>query len=260
MTRTLPGLQIGGFSLASDPAVVVLSGGQDSVTCLGLAIARKHPAIYAISFRYGQKHATELAQAELVAALYGIPFKLVDLSFFGAMVTSELTKADGNTMQPHAYKPGLPASFVPNRNALFLTLAHAYAQEVGATTIYTGVCQTDYSGYPDCRAEFIDALSFALNVGYETGIQIVTPMMHLTKGETFALADTVGFLDVVVEHSHTCYNGDRSICHAWGYGCGKCPACDLRAKGFDDFKAATNGEPHSGEMADMVEAIKHHNV
>lgn len=229
----LPGMPV---DKASDPAVVVLSGGQDSMTCLALALA-KHEKVFAVSFLYGQKHRTELRQAALVADRYNVPHSLLDLSFFGNMVTSELTHDGGDTTQPHAYKAGLPASFVPNRNALFLTLAHAQAQEMGAGYIYTGVCQTDYSGYPDCRAEFIDALESALNIGYQTSIKIITPMMHLNKAETFALANSLGVLDEIIEDSHTCYNGDRSARHEWGYGCGKCPACVIRERGYNEFKA-----------------------
>lgn len=228
-----------------DPAVVVLSGGQDSVTCLGVAMAR-HEKVVAVSFRYGQKHATELAQAALICERHGVEHIVVALDFLGALVTSALTTPDGDTTQPHAYKPGLPASFVPNRNALFLTVAHAVAQEYKAGHIYTGVCQTDYSGYPDCREGFIVALEEALNTGYETGIRIVTPIMHLTKAETFALADELGILDEVIEDSHTCYNGDREHRHAWGYGCGKCPACVVRERGYGEYLAAVNGEPAPG--------------
>lgn len=221
---------------ASDPAVVVLSGGQDSMTCLHLAMAR-HDRVYAVSFLYGQKHRTELLQAAKIADRYGIAHSILDLSFFGNMVTSELTHDGGDTTKPHAYKENLPASFVPNRNALFLTLAHAQAQEMGAKYIYTGVCQTDYSGYPDCREEFILALQSALNVGYQTAIQIVTPMMHIDKAATFEMAHRLGCLEEIIQESHTCYNGDRTIEHEWGYGCGKCPACVIRERGYLKFVA-----------------------
>jgi 7-cyano-7-deazaguanine synthase len=220
---------------APNPAVVVLSGGQDSVTCLGVAMAN-HETVRAVTYLYGQKHAVELIQAELIAKRFDIPLRVVDLRFFRDLVTSALT-SNGDTTKPHAYKPGLPASFVPNRNALFLTIAHALAQEWGADTIYTGVCQTDYSGYPDCRNDFIVSLEVALNIGYQTAIKIITPMMYLTKAETFALAESVGILDTVLEDSHTCYNGVRDIRHEWGYGCGECPSCKLRAKGWAEYRA-----------------------
>jgi 7-cyano-7-deazaguanine synthase len=219
---------------ASDPAVVVLSGGQDSMTCLALAQSR-HDEVIAVSYLYGQKHRTELAQATLVADRLNVPHIVLDLSFFGNLVTSALVDDAGDTTKPHAYKPGLPASFVPNRNALFLTIAHALAQESEAKYIYTGVCETDYSGYPDCRAVFITALQDTLNIGYQTSIEIITPMMHIDKAATFALAEDLGVLDMILEDSHTCYNGDRTIRHAWGYGCGKCPACTIREAGWNKF-------------------------
>ena len=125
---------------------------------------------------------------------------------------------------------------MPARNAVFLALAHGLAQEWKCHTIYTGVCQTDYSGYPDCRRAFITAMEGALNEGYTTTIEIATPLMYLTKAETFAFAKRVGILDTVIEHSHTCYEGDRSVKFDWGYGCGECPACKLRAKGFQEYK------------------------
>lgn len=241
---------------ASDPAVVVLSGGQDSITCLALAMAR-HEKVYAVSFLYGQKHRTELIQAAKVADRYNIPHSLIDLSFFGMMVTSELTHDGGDTTQPHAYKPGLPASFVPNRNALFLTLAHAQAQEMRAKYIYTGVCQTDYSGYPDCRQTFITMLEHALNIGYESDIRILTPMMDIDKAATFEMADRLGCLETILEDSHTCYNGDRTVRHAWGYGCGKCPACVIRANGYTKFlseRARSKPSPRTSDMIDLANA------
>jgi 7-cyano-7-deazaguanine synthase len=215
-------------------ALVVLSGGQDSVTCLGYAL-KYCKKVSAISFLYGQRHAIELQCARQLCEKYNVDQKVVALDFLPDLVTSALT-GDGEVGQPHAHKPGLPSSFVPNRNALFLTVAHAHAQEIGATVILTGVCQTDYSGYPDCRDEFVRALASALNIGYQTNIQIATPLMNLSKGETFSLAEDVGFLQEVLEMSHTCYNGDHETKHEWGFGCGTCPACLLRAKGWAEFK------------------------
>ena len=214
-------------------ALVILSGGQDSVTCLGVAI-KIHQEVEAISFNYGQKHSVELEQAKMICVGLKIPLKIVDLSFFGDLVTSALT-GDGSVNDEHPNKPDLPASFVPNRNALFITIAHAYAQEIKARTMYIGTCQTDYSGYPDCRRVFIDAIQATLNTGYETSIHIVTPLMYMTKAETFALAEGVGFLGLVIEMSHTCYNGDHSTSHDWGFGCGDCPACELREKGYYEY-------------------------
>lgn len=243
-------LEIPGLPAVSalDPAVVVLSGGQDSMTCLALALSR-HEKVYATSFLYGQKHRKELLQAKLVTDRHGVPHAVTDLTFFGEMVTSELTHDNGDTTLPHDYKPGLPASFVPNRNALFLTIAHAQAQELGAKYIYTGVCQTDYSGYPDCREVFIQALEGALNVGYETEIRILTPMMHQDKADTFEMARQLGVLDEIIEDSHTCYNGDRSIRHEWGYGCGHCPACQIRERGYTEFVARSADRDGDTEYA-----------
>jgi len=216
-------------------ALVVLSGGQDSVTCLGYAL-KVFSKVSAISFRYNQRHAIELQCAAYVANCYAVPHKVVDMGeLISSLVTSALT-GKGEVGRPHAYKPGLPSSFVPGRNALFLTLSHAFAQEIAAEAIITGVCQTDYSGYPDCRELFVLQLCQALNTGYETRIQILTPLMDLNKAQTFGLAEECGFLDMVLEHSHTCYNGDHQTRHQWGYGCGTCPACELRAKGWQEYK------------------------
>lgn len=219
-------------------ALVVLSGGQDSVTCLGWALKR-FERVAAISFRYNQRHEVELSCAANLCYKYNVAHKVVDLgSLLSSLVTSALT-GKGEVGQAHAYKPGLPSSFVPGRNALFLTLAHAHAQEIGAGVLVTGVCETDYSGYPDCRDEFIRALDIALSRGYEANIRILTPLMHLDKASTFGLAEEVGFLDEVIHNSHTCYNGvhDEAHFHAWGYGCGTCPACELRKKGYERFKS-----------------------
>lgn len=215
-------------------ALVVLSGGQDSVTCFGYGL-KYFKKVSAISFLYGQRHAVELQCARALCEKYNVDQKIVDLSFLADVVTSALT-GKGNVGDPHAHKPGLPSSFVPNRNALFLTVAHAHAQEIGADTLLTGVCQTDYSGYPDCRRDFIVALQQTLNLGYQTKIQIATPLMSLTKGETFALAEDVGFLSEVLVGSHTCYNGDHEATNIWGFGCGHCPACELRAKGWAEYQ------------------------
>lgn len=232
-------------------ALVVLSGGQDSVTCLGYAL-KMFESVAAISFRYNQRHAVELDSAVLLCAKYGVPHKMVDMGqLVSDLVTSALTGV-GEVGQPHAYKPGLPSSFVPGRNALFLTLAHAHAQEIKADALITGVCQTDYSGYPDCRDGFIRALDHALNVGYESKIQILTPLMHLTKAQTFGLAEEVGFLKEVLENSHTCYNGDHTTRHEWGYGCGTCPACELRAKGWAEYKELRKSYKELPPLAEVI--------
>jgi len=214
-------------------ALVVLSGGQDSVTCLGIALKR-FEKVYTIGFSYGQKHKIELEQARKICDRLCLPFQLMEIPALEELADSALT-TDGDVTKPHHRNSALPASFVPNRNALFLTIAHAYAQKIGAEFIYTGVCQTDYSGYPDCRFDFIRRLQVTLNIGYQTSIKILTPLMYLTKAATFSLAEDAGVLDVVLELSHTCYNGNREDSHAWGYGCGECPACVLRAKGYTEY-------------------------
>lgn len=223
-------------------ALVVLSGGQDSVTCLGVALHQVKQGffeqVYAIGFSYGQKHSIELEQAELICEQLGVDFVVHEIPSLEVLADSALT-TNGDVTRQHHRDASLPASFVPNRNALFLTIAHAYAQKIGASGVFTGVCQTDYSGYPDCRAQFIEALQTTLNLGYNTDIELVTPLMYLTKAETFHLAKMVGVLDTVITHSHTCYNGNRETFNAWGYGCGECAACELRAKGYNEFLEKT---------------------
>lgn len=222
--------------------LVVLSGGQDSVTILGHALSKLHN-VRAISFNYGQRHSVELECAKEVCDLYGIEHKVIDISFFGSLVDSALTHEGEDVSQPHAAHANLPASFVPNRNMVMLTLAHAYAQTCNADEVWTGVCQTDYSGYPDCRDVFIHHLNTTLRIGYEVDIPIITPLMYLNKAQTWEMAYQAGFLHTVVDHSHTCYQGEHENLHAWGYGCGECPACELRANGYYDWLAdtGTNG-------------------
>lgn len=214
-------------------ALVIFSGGQDSTTCLGWAL-KNFDKVYTVTFAYGQNHGVELIQAERIASLLGVGYKCVDISFFAGMVDSALTSgADVNGAHPRL--KNLPASYVPNRNALFITLSHAYAQLLDCDNLVTGVCETDYSGYPDCRSGFIKLIEETLNAGSECSIRIHTPLMNLNKAETFRLADDCGVLETVLEHSHTCYNGDRSVRHDWGYGCGDCPACRLRKRGYEEF-------------------------
>lgn len=215
-------------------AVVVLSGGQDSTTCLGLAL-HNYEKVYAIGFAYGQRHTIELACAEQICKEHNVPFEVFEIPALKQLGNSALIGNEGDVNAHHAQHDNLPASFVPNRNAMFMTIAHAYAQKVGARYVVTGVCETDYSGYPDCRQTFIQTLNTSLNVGYEVDIRFVTPLMNLTKAETFELADRVGFLTTVIEQSHTCYNGIRRHLHDWGYGCGECPACKLRKAGYEEW-------------------------
>lgn len=215
-------------------AVVIFSGGQDSTSCLLWSLNR-FDLVECISFDYGQKHAVELEQASKICEKLNVRLTVVDISFLDQIVKSALLSDDGNVNELN--EKGLPSSFVPNRNQLFITLAHAYAQKIGASNLVTGVCQTDYSGYPDCRDAFIKAIEWATNMGSESAVRIHTPLMWLTKAQTFELAARENGLDIVVQLSHTCYNGNRSLEHDWGFGCGTCPACELRAAGWREYKA-----------------------
>jgi len=215
-------------------AIVLLSGGQDSTTCLHHAIA-KHGAdeIVAVSVEYGQRHAAELAAATEIAKAAGVRHVILDTSVLtqlgdSALVTSEAIEAKGGRVDAEMPE-GLPTSFVPGRNMIMLAFAAAVAVKHNTRLIYTGVCQTDFSGYPDCRRDFIDAMQEAATLAMPSSagpIKIVTPLMDLTKGETVKMARALG--DAcwsALALSVTCYHGQRP-------GCGKCPACELRAKGF----------------------------
>ncbi|MGM0472230.1 MAG: 7-cyano-7-deazaguanine synthase QueC [Bacillota bacterium] len=215
-------------------ALVIFSGGQDSTTCLGWA-ENRFDQVIAVSFKYGQKHEVELEQAEKIVKRLGIEHHIIDISFFGDLVDSALTHNEGDVNQQHERVKELPASFVPNRNGLFITLAHSLAQKIGVETLVTGVCQVDYSGYPDCRQEFIDSIEETLNLGSQAEIEIATPLMNLTKAEAFKLAQEEDVLDLVLELSHTCYNGVAKM-NEWGRGCDDCPACQLRKQGYYEFK------------------------
>lgn len=214
-------------------ALVIFSGGQDSTTCLYDALD-KYNLVHAIMFRYGQRHITELDCAQEICIQERVPYKLVDLDFMNNLVNSALLNGKDDISKKN--ENDLPASFVPNRNQLFITLAHAYAQKLGIKYVITGVCQTDYSGYPDCRESFIDAIENASNLGSGKYIKIVTPLMYKTKAQIFKMAADLGKLSNIIRFTHTCYEGDRTNFNDWGYGCGKCPACELRAKGWEKFK------------------------
>lgn len=215
-------------------ALVVFSGGQDSTTCLGWAKNRFN-YVETITFDYGQKHRVEIAQAGKIASLLGVKNTLLSLDAFTQLNDSALIDGTQDIGAHHKTHTNLPASFVPNRNAIFFTLAHAFAQKQGINHIIIGVNQTDYSGYPDCREPFVKALEVALNLGSEADITFHYPLMHLTKAETFKLSQDEGVLELVLNESHTCYNGDHGHKHAWGYGCGECPACVLRKIGWETY-------------------------
>jgi len=214
--------------------LVIFSGGQDSTTCLYWALKEKirWNEVEAITFNYGQKHSIEIEQSKIICKKENIKQTIIDISFLDTLVESALTSnGDVNKINDK----GLPASFVPNRNQLFITLAHAYAQKIKAKILIGGMCETDYSGYPDCRRDFIDSIALASNIGSDSDIIIETPLMYLDKAETFKLANNTGHLKEIIELSHTCYNGVRNELHMWGYGCNDCPACYLRRKGYYKF-------------------------
>ncbi|DAB35696.1 MAG TPA: 7-cyano-7-deazaguanine synthase QueC [Sulfurospirillum cavolei] len=215
-------------------ALVVFSGGQDSTTCLGWA-KNRFDYVETITFDYGQKHRVEIAQAQKIAEILHVKNTVLSLDAFSQLNDSALIDATQDISAHHKTHTNLPASFVPNRNAIFFTLAHAFAQKQDIEHLVIGVNQTDYSGYPDCREPFVKALELALNLGSEASITFHYPLMHLTKAETFALSHEEGVLDLVIDESHTCYNGVHTHKHAWGYGCGECPACVLRKQGFEAF-------------------------
>ncbi len=221
-------------------ALVLFSAGQDSATCLAWAL-RAYERVETIGFFYGQRHAIELEQRgplrNAIAALdAGWRRRLgddivVDISGYGALAESALTADRAIEMA----ESGLPTTFVPGRNLVFLTVAAAHAYRRGIDVLVAGMCETDFSGYPDCRRDTIDAQERALALGLERPMKVQTPLMLLTKAQTWALAHELGgerLVGAIVEMSHTCYEGDRRHRHAWGYGCGACPACDLRKKGW----------------------------
>ncbi len=209
-------------------AVVVFSGGQDSTTCLVQAL-KEFDEVHAITFDYGQRHKLEIEVAQQLAKQLGVTaHKVMDVSLLNELAISSLTR-DDIPVSHELQANGLPNSFVPGRNILFLTLAGIYAYQIGSTTVITGVCETDFSGYPDCRDEFVKAMNQALAKGMDLPLMIRTPLMWLNKAETWALADQLGALDLVRHQTLTCYNG------LIGDGCGECPACGLRQAGLKAY-------------------------
>lgn len=216
-----------GFQAMMDQALVVLSGGQDSTTCLYWAIKKFGiECVSSVTFDYGQRHRIELDCAQEIAAFAGVPNVVLPIDTFAALGGNALTDA-GVDVETHIdAETDLPNTFVPGRNLIFLTFAAAFAYQRGIANLVTGVAQTDYGGYPDCRAETMTALQSALRAGMESDIRIHTPLMQLSKQETVELARELGALPALAM-THTCYNGERPPC-------GHCPACELRAKGFAD--------------------------
>ena len=227
-------------------ALVLFSGGQDSTVCLGWALDR-YACVEMVGFDYGQRHGVELecrvrVREEIVrrfpdwAARLG-PDHRLDISSFGAIGATALT----SDAEIEMTASGLPSTFVPGRNLVFFTYAAALGYRRGLPVLVGGMCETDYSGYPDCRDGTLRALEQALRLGTEIPFIIETPLMWRTKAQTWALAEELGgaaFVDLIVEETHTCYRGMRGTRHDWGYGCGTCPACELRAKGFAEWHAA----------------------
>lgn len=228
----------------SASALVLFSGGQDSTVCLASALKR-FVHVETVGFDYGQRHKVELRCRERVLSAVREQFPqwasrlgedhLLDLSVLGEISETALTR--DTAIEESAN--GLPSTFVPGRNLVFLTLAAALAWRRGISVLVGGMCETDYSGYPDCRRETIDAQQKAIGLGMDRSITIETPLMWLDKAETWQLAEDLGGQDLVgliVEETHTCYKGERLHRHAWGYGCGECPACKLRKAGFEKWK------------------------
>ena len=221
-------------------ALVIFSGGQDSTTCLIQAIQTYGSEnVEAITFQYGQRHAIELEKAHLIAADLGVPQTVLDLSLMQQITHNALMddKAEIRTADS-----GTPNTFVDGRNALFLLYAAIYAKSRDIVHIITGVCETDFSGYPDCRDDTLKALQVAVSLGMGQRFTFDTPLMWLDKAETWELARSLGgqaLVDLIVNDSHTCYHGVRDTLHAWGYGCGTCPACALRKSGYERWSGAT---------------------
>ena len=237
-------------------ALVLFSGGQDSTTCLALALSR-YERVETVAFDYGQRHHVELQARLNVLREIRQQFPawatqlgedhFLDLSVLGRVSETSLTRDTAFQMEAN----GLPNTFVPGRNLLFLTLAAALAYRRGLQVLVTGVCETDYSGYPDCRDDTMKAMQLALSLGMDKRFLIETPLMWIDKAQTWELARELGeksgqhhggqaLVDLIIEHTHTCYVGDRTHRHPWGYGCAKCPACELRAKGYAGFSANVN--------------------
>lgn len=227
-------------------ALVLFSGGQDSATCLAWALER-FDRVETLGFDYGQRHAIELSiRPALLTAMRALKpawserlgdDHLLDLSVLGSISDTALTRDTAIAMQSN----GLPNTFVPGRNLLFITLAAALAYRRGISSLVGGMCETDFSGYPDCRNDTLQALQSALRLGMANDVTIATPLMWLDKAATWKLAEDLGgaaLVELIRTGTHTCYLGERGELHDWGHGCGQCPACELRAKGYRAYRNA----------------------
>jgi 7-cyano-7-deazaguanine synthase len=232
------------MTITSDTALVLFSGGQDSTVCLAWALDR-FARVETVGFDYGQRHAVELTvRAGLREHMGALKPEwrarlgddhVVKLDALAGISETALTRE----MAIEIADNGLPTTFVPGRNLVFFGFAGALAYRRGARHLVAGMCETDYSGYPDCRDDTVKAMQLALTLGLDKRLTIHTPLMVIDKADTFAMAEAIGgqaFLDLIIEDSHSCYLGDRAQRHDWGYGCGTCPACQLRAQGFAKFK------------------------
>ena len=230
--------------MTEQAALVLFSGGQDSTVCLAWALER-YERVETIGFAYGQRHEVELIQRpvirrEIAARFPGWAARLgedcvLELGTLGAISETALTR-DAQFAMTSA---GLPNTFVPGRNLLFFTYAAALAYRRGIRTLVGGICETDFSGYPDCRNDTLQSLARSISLGMDAPFLIETPLMWIDKAGTWEMAERLGgaaLVDLIVEHTHTCYTADRTTRHAWGYGCGQCPACGLRAKGWEKWQ------------------------
>ena len=225
-------------------AIVLFSGGQDSTTCLAWALER-FERVDTLGFDYGQRHAVELNCRKTILSNLREMFPLwnerlgkdqiIDLNFLAEISDSSLTSEKEIEMN----EEGLPSTFVPGRNMFFLTCAAAVAYRVNIKNLIAGVCETDFSGYPDCRDNTIKAMQVSLNLGMGTDFVIHTPLMRIDKAKTWSMAESIGgeaFVNLIIDETHTCYVGNHTDKYDWGYGCGDCPACEIRQRGFVDFK------------------------
>ena len=238
------------MTVANDTALVLFSGGQDSTVCLAWALER-FACVETAGFAYGQRHAVELDMRPRIRehiTKLDADWKtrlgddhVISLDALAAISDTALTRDTAIEIAGS----GLPTTFVPGRNLIFFCFAGAIAYRRGARHLIAGMCETDYSGYPDCRDDTVKAMQVALTLGLDKRLTLHTPLMWIDKAETFALAEELGgkpFLDLLIEDSHSCYLGDRAHRHDWGYGCGTCPACQLRANGFAKFMSERNAK------------------